>query len=98
MTQSNNFKEALERDLHTLRGMREEVRLQLELAKADAHDDWKLLERTWESVEAEIKRVGDHTKEPIKDMGAAARALMSELKHGYARIKSQLERAAGAHQ
>lgn len=93
MAQTKNLKEALEHDLATMAKARDELRLQLKLAKADARDDWRRLEDTWQRVEEEIKRIGDHSKEPVKDMGAAARSLIGELKHGYARVKAQLEQA-----
>lgn len=91
MSNAKNLKEALERDLASLSRTRDELRVQLQLAKADARDDWKLLEQAWQRVENEIKRVGDHTKEPVKDIGEAARSLLGELKTGYERIKSQLK-------
>ena len=96
MSKPANFKEALERDLASLKQAREELLLQLTLAKADARDDWKLLEKTWANVETECKRIATHTREPVKEMGESARALIDELKSGYARIKSQIKHSAGA--
>lgn len=87
------LKEALERDLKTLADVREELRLQLRLAKADARDEWHALERTWEQVQNEIRRAGSNAKEPLHDIGSAASTLIGELKRGYGRIKSQLDAA-----
>ncbi len=90
MTDSKDLKDVLQRDMAALRSAREELRLQLHLAKADVLDEWKKLEDSWGRVETELKRVGDHTKEPVKELGSAARSLLDELKRGYARIKAQL--------
>jgi hypothetical protein len=67
--------------------------LQIKLAKTEVLDEWKKLESTWLGVEAELKRIGEQTREPVKDMAAAARALMDELRSGYGRIKAQLKEA-----
>lgn len=93
MTDAKDVKAALQRELELLAKVRDDVRLQVKLAKSEARDEWRKLESTWLGVEAELKRVGEQTKEPVKDMAAAARALMEELRSGYGRIKAQLKEA-----
>ena len=93
MTDAKDVKAALQRELELLAKVRDDVRLQVKLAKSEARDEWKKLESTWFGVEAELKRIGEQTKEPVKDMAAAARLLMEELQNGYTRIKAQLKEA-----
>ncbi len=84
------LREAFERDVATLAKLRDELRVHMNLAKADARDEWKVLEQSWPRVESELKRVGDHTKEPVKEIGQAARTLLDEIKQGYERIKREV--------
>ena len=95
MKTKNDFKQALDRDLAKLAQTRDELRVQVSLARADAHDEWKRLEQTWQKVEGEVKRAVDHTKQPTRELGGAVRELMAELKRGYARIKTEIEAGSG---
>jgi predicted nucleic acid-binding Zn-ribbon protein len=89
----NRWKEALDRDLAQLATARDELRVQLELAKAEIKDEWSKLEDKYQRVEGELRRIGDSTKAPAKDIGQAARTLLDEIKHGYDRVKRQLDRS-----
>lgn len=93
MADAKDVKAGLQRELEMLAKARDELKLQIKLAKAEARDEWKKLESTWLGIEAEIKRIGEQSREPVKDMATAARALIEELKRGYARIKTQLKEA-----
>jgi SMC interacting uncharacterized protein involved in chromosome segregation len=91
MTDANELKAALQRELDMLTKARDELRLRIHLAKADAREEWKKLETTWMRTQEELKRTTEHTKEPVKDMGLAVKNLIDELKGGYTRIKDQLK-------
>jgi predicted nucleic acid-binding Zn-ribbon protein len=97
MTDAKDVKAALQRELEMLSKIRDDVRLQLKLAKSEALEEWKKLESTWLGVESELKRIGEQSREPVKDMASAARALMDELRHGYGRIKNQLKEVRQPH-
>jgi phage-related minor tail protein len=86
-----NLKDTLQRELELLGKARDELKVQMHLAKAEAREEWTRLEGTWQRVQDELKRVGEHAKEPAREMGGAARSLLDELKRGYARVKSQLK-------
>ncbi|MFI5308820.1 MAG: hypothetical protein ACHQ53_15795 [Polyangiales bacterium] len=85
-----DLKGALQRELELLGKARDELKVQMHLAKAEAREEWTRLETTWQRVQGELKRASSHAKEPVKDMGDAARSLVDELKRGYARVKAQL--------
>lgn len=85
----SNLKQVLEQDLAALRATRDELRVQLHLAKADAKDEWNRLEKSWERVEHELSVAGEHAKRPLAEMEHAMRDLLSEIKRGYARIRER---------
>lgn len=88
MSKPNNLKETLQRDLDLLAKTRDELLLQLSLAKAEARDDWKSLEERWGRVQTEIKRTASDSEETVT---GAVRTLLDDLKGGYERIKTQLK-------
>jgi predicted nucleic acid-binding Zn-ribbon protein len=96
MTKNTDLKQGLDRELAKLAQTRDELRVQIKLARADARDEWKRLEQTWQKVEGDVKRAVDHAKQPTKELGGAVRELMDELKRGYARIKTEIEAGSGA--
>lgn len=95
MLKPNTLKETFDRELESLARTRDELRVQLSLAKAEARDDWKVLEDTWSRIQNDIKLVGDHSKEPVKEIGESLRKLLDEVTQGYARIATHLKGAAG---
>jgi len=91
MADAEKIKATLQREIDNLRRTRDELRLQLHLAAADAKDEFDKLETKWVRVEAELNRLGAHTKEPLGDLAHAGRELADELTKGYARIREQLK-------
>lgn len=85
----SNLKQVFEQDLAALRATRDELRVQLHLAKADAKDEWSRIEKSWEKVEHELSVVGEHAKRPLADMEHAMRDLLGEIKQGYVRMRSR---------
>jgi hypothetical protein len=91
MADTKDLKAAVQHDFDRLVEARDELRVQLNLAKAEVSDEWDKLETTWLKVQDEFKRVGDHTKAPVKDIGVATQQLIDELKQGYDRIRAQIK-------
>jgi hypothetical protein len=91
MADIKELKAALQKDLDRLVELRDELRVQLRLAKDEARSEWDRLEVHWLAVQDEIKRIGEHTKEPVKELGIASQKLLVELKQGYERIRAQLK-------
>ena len=92
MADAENIKSILQRELDSLKRTRDELKVQLHLAAADAKDEFDKLETKWARVEAELNRIGAHAKEPLEDMAQGARGLADELRTGYERIRAQLKR------
>jgi hypothetical protein len=90
---TKDLKVFLQQEMNRLAEIRDEMRFQLQLARADLQGEWNKLEITWERVQVELQRVANHTKEPVQNIGAAAKQLLDELKQGYERVRSQLKTA-----
>jgi hypothetical protein len=91
MSDVEKIKATLQRELAELEQTRDELKVKLHLAAADARDEYDKLETHWLNVKDEIGRVGTLSKEPIHELGAAARKLVGELRSGYARVREQLK-------
>ena len=92
MENAENIKATLQRELDSLKRTRDELKVQLHLAAADAKDEFDKLETKWAYVETELNRIGAQAKQPLDEMAQGARGLADELKKGYARIRDQLKR------
>jgi chromosome segregation ATPase len=93
MLDTKEIKESLQREIEALTKARDELKVQLSLAKTEAKDEWNRLETSFERLQTEIKRIGIDAREPLKDIGVAARHLLDELKKGYIRVKSDAKDA-----
>jgi predicted nucleic acid-binding Zn-ribbon protein len=81
----------LQHELDRLAEARDELKVQLKLAQAEAGEEWDKLEGKWLSVQDEIKRMAEQSREPLKEISQGARNLLGELEHGYDRIRAQLK-------
>lgn len=69
-----------------LRQERDELRVKVSLAKMEASDEWRDLEKNLERLEAKAKELKGATAESAGDIGAAARLLVEELRNGFKNI------------
>jgi phage-related minor tail protein len=91
MVDTKEIKESLLREVEALTRARDELKLQLSLAKTEAKDEWARLETSFERLQGEIKRIGIDAREPLKDISTAARSLLDELKKGYSKVKADVK-------
>ena len=87
---ASDWKTRLEGEVDRLRAARDELRVQLHLGAAEAREVWESAERSWEHLEARLKRVGHATQESVDDVEDAAKLLVDEIKAGYERVRSLL--------
>jgi hypothetical protein len=66
---------------------RDELRVKLHLAKADARDEWEELERKWAEAQIKFDQVQKAAGESSEGIEAAAKLLGEELLKGYERIR-----------
>ena len=82
--------EDIQKVLENLKQQRDELRLQMHLAKAEAKEVWENMEKKWDEFEPKAKQVGGATAEASKDVFAAARQLGKEIREGYEHIRKSL--------
>jgi BMFP domain-containing protein YqiC len=76
------------RDVDTLRGIRDELKLQMHLGQAEARERFEALEQRWHHLEAKLRQLRDASRHELKDVGAAAQVLVDEIREGYRHVKS----------
>ena len=80
----------IEEELESLRRTRDELRVQVHLAKADAKDRWEQLEKKFSEAEGKVRFIAREAKEPLQDVRDAARQLLREIRSGYEHIRDAL--------
>ena len=73
-----------------LKTERDEIRVQLHLAKEDLQDDWAGVEKKWQTIENKLAAAKQQVERSSDDVGEAVDVLAVELKQAYERIKSKL--------
>lgn len=86
MTEASKREQVLER----LRRERDELRVQMELGKAEFREEWTELEKKWERLESRLSGAAKEAKESSEDVGAAFGVLTDELAQAYRNIRSRL--------
>ena len=76
----NQLTETLSKDIENLRRARDELRVQLHLAKAEARDRFGALEEQWHVLETDLRRAS----------AEATHKIVEQIREGYRDIKSSL--------
>ncbi len=77
-------------EIETLRTLRDELRVQANLAAKEVRDRFDETEKRWTELESQIQGIGRESREAARDLGEAGRALLDEIRHAYERIRAQL--------
>ena len=80
----------LKKMVDDLTRQRDEINLQLHLAKAEVRDEWDKLEPKWEDVKGKMATVSEVAGQTTESVTAAAGLLADEIREGYERIKKAL--------
>lgn len=73
-----------------LKEERDELRLQIHLAKAEALDEWDKTEKKWRELKKKVESATKEGKAASINIAAAAKLLVNELKEAYTRIRREL--------
>ena len=84
------FKQEYDELLQTLETQRDEIKLQIHLAKAELREEWLEIEKKWEHFKSRSERVLKEADSTASDVGDTFQLLGEELKEGYKRIKKLL--------
>ena len=82
--------ERLEAIVQKLEQERDELRLKMHLAKADARDEWEKLEERWGDLRGKMDAVKEGASEASGDVKGAASDLAEEIRKGYRNILDRL--------
>lgn len=86
----SDVKEQMTKALDHLKQQRDELQVQLHLAKADAKDEWARLESQWDEIKPKLEAARDEVGKTAESVGAALGMAIDELKKGYERLRSRL--------
>ena len=77
-------------DVRDLKDLREEVRLQAHLFKAEAKDKFEAVEKRWREVQRIIQSLEGTSSSAAKNITNAARTTLEELVEQYRLLKKEL--------
>jgi predicted nucleic acid-binding Zn-ribbon protein len=83
-------KKFLADEMDNLRQLRDELRVQAELGRAELRDFWSDLERRWHQLEGRMKLARDAAREDSQNVREAARLLAHELRESYEHMRKRL--------
>jgi hypothetical protein len=81
------WKQRLNELMEKLEQERDELRLKIHLAKADARDELAQLDGKMAQLRERASRVDDEAKDAMGDIGDAARNLANEIREGFERVR-----------
>lgn len=86
----NEWRQRLNEVIAKMERERDELRLQLHLAKAEARDELARVDEKMAELKARAAVIDDEARDALDDIGGAARALADEVKAGYERVRKLL--------
>lgn len=86
----SELNEKIHEEVDALKRVRDELRVQIHLGKAEAKERWEEAEKSWHHLEARLRQLREESREPVDDIAKAARNLAHEIREGYRHIKRTL--------
>lgn len=86
----SELKANIQREIDELRRVRDELKVRIHLAKAEAKDRWDELEIQFRRLESKAHQIAQASEAPLRDVGDAARILVDKIREGYRRIRESL--------
>ena len=89
-TMTKNKVTDLETARQKLAQMRDELKLKIHLARADARLEWEGLETKWNRFEGKMRRTQRESEGSVEEIREDLKDLAEDLREGYERVKSSL--------
>ena len=83
----SDLQSRIQEEMESLRQLRDELKLQLELGRAEARDKWQDLEGRWGHLEAKARQLRDASKDELAEVGEATKLLAEEIRDGYRKLR-----------
>jgi SMC interacting uncharacterized protein involved in chromosome segregation len=87
----NRDKDAIEEFLDYLQQQRDELRVQMHLAKLEAQEEWKEIEEKWEELKPKLDAIREESIASSKNIFTSLSLIAEEIENGYKRIRKHLE-------
>ncbi len=87
MSQARDF---MKEEVSAIRQLRDELRVQAELGRADLRDQLHELEKRWSHFESKLRAIREDMRGDADDVREAAKLLGSELREGYEHLRARL--------
>lgn len=84
-------KSRLQDELEKLEQMRDELRLQAHLFKADMKDEWENLDEKFGKIKQNLRPVQKAAEETLEDVGEATGLLIDSVFDGFKRLRDSLK-------
>jgi len=84
-------KTKLDELIEELSQKRDELRVQIHLAKVEASDLWHETEDKWQHLRSQLDKIENGAGDVAKDVGAAAILAAEELQKGYERLRQLIK-------
>lgn len=79
----NSMSDDIEKVVGSLKTLRDEIRVQIHLAKAELKDEWEELEPKFQEMEGKLNDAAEETRQAVN-------VIADELSTAYQRIKERL--------
>jgi hypothetical protein len=86
MSEQKRFQEEMDR----LRELRDELRVKLQLGRAELRDRFHELEKSWHQLEGRLKVAREGARDDAENVREAARLLARELRDSYEHLRQRL--------
>jgi SMC interacting uncharacterized protein involved in chromosome segregation len=84
-------REDLDKVIDDLKQQRDELRLKMHLAKAEAKQEWEELETKWQEIESRLPSLKKAAAQSAGDVGAALGLVAEEITKAYKRLRDSLD-------
>jgi len=85
-----DIKSEIEKTRDALQQQRDEIRVQIHLAKLEAKEEWESTENQFHSLECKIKDISADASDASKNVIASAKQLLDDIQGAYHRIRRHL--------
>jgi len=85
-----NIKSEIEKTRDALQQQRDELKVQIHLAKLEARDEWETTEHQFHTLESKLKDITMDASDASREIAASAKQLIDDIQAAYHRIRRHL--------
>lgn len=83
----NKLWDTLKNEVDELKRVRDELKVQAHLGKAEAKETWNRLEAHWPTVENKIKEIEASAVDLADELVESTKSLVDEIRQGYQKMR-----------